>query len=414
MKKLILLLLFIPFVSFGQLCEKKVLFGTKLICLPKVDNMTEGYSNSLIKNYTDSFKFNETEKIFGIYLSNTVYENFDYYMIAGFDDYFKIYSNEMFESLKVNEQYLDKFASSVDGLFEDGMGNLIDDIEKKLNKQSSSDLEFSKPLVVEKYNPNRKIRTWVTLSNLVKNTSNKVEKTKMIMVMNIAVIKDRFIYFAYYKKYDGLESLIKSKNRNDSFGLMLINNNKDVSKPLEPKINENNKNLGQLGDYYYSNGHPKSKGLNFQIKKPLGFEQSEGDRPNIVQKWHTNKSDNNKMVSFMILVQTNEELKDISTEEWNQYLKYEGGVKDIASALPNSSNYKFFVVDNYPGVISDAEMTIQRLDLELTLYLTQITIFVDSYGFSLQLQSPVKRIRDENKGLLYKLANSIIFPDQYK
>ena len=116
----------------------------------------------------------------------------------------------------------------------------------------------------------------------------------------------------------------------------------------------------------------------------------------------------------MILVQTNEELKDISTEEWNQYLKYEGGVKDIASALPNSSNYKFFVVDNYPGVISDAEMTIQRLDLELTLYLTQITIFVDSYGFSLQLQSPVKRIRDENKGLLYKLANSIIFPDQYK
>ena len=171
--------------------------------------------------------------------------------------------------------------------------------------------------------------------------------------------------------------------------------------------------FGQLGDYYFSNGHPKAKGLNFQIKKPLGFEQNEADRPNIVQKWYKNKTDNNKMVSFMILVKKEDEFKGISKEDWTQYLKYEGGIKDMASGLPNSSNYKFITIDNYPGVITDAEMKMERLDLSVTLYLTQITAFVESYGFTLQLQSPVKRIRDENKVLLYRLANSIIFPDQY-
>ena len=60
--------------------------------------------------------------------------------------------------------------------------------------------------------------------------------------------------------------------------------------------------FGQLGDYYKSNGHPKAKGLEFQIKTPLGFEQMEADRPNIVQKWVKNKSDNSKLVMFMVLV----------------------------------------------------------------------------------------------------------------
>ena len=171
--------------------------------------------------------------------------------------------------------------------------------------------------------------------------------------------------------------------------------------------------FSQLGEYYFSNGHPKSKGLNFQIKKPLGFEQSEADRPNIVQKWEKDKTDNNKYVSFMILVKKDNEIKSLSRNEWTQYLKYEGGVEDMVSGLQNSSNSKFFTIDNYPGVISDTTMTMERLDFEFTLYMTQITVFVESYAFMFQLQSPLKRNRDNNKRLLYLLANSIIFPDQY-
>ena len=171
--------------------------------------------------------------------------------------------------------------------------------------------------------------------------------------------------------------------------------------------------LGQLGEYYFSNGHPKSKGLNFQIKKPLGYEQNEADRPNIVQKWEKDKTDNNKYVAFMIIVKKDDQLKSLSRDEWSQYLRYEGGVEDIVSEMPNSSNSKFFTIDNYPGVITDTSMTMERLDLTFTIYMTQISIFIESYAFMFQLQSPIKRNRDNNKKLLYLLANSIIFPDQY-
>lgn len=171
--------------------------------------------------------------------------------------------------------------------------------------------------------------------------------------------------------------------------------------------------LGQLGEYYYSNGHPKSKGLNFQIKKPLGFEQNEADRPNIVQKWQKNKTDNNKMVSFMILVKKDIQIKSFSKEDWKQYLKNEGGVGDMVYGIPEASNFEYFVIDNYPGLIVDAVYEGERLGLKFKLYMTQIMVFVESYAFTLQLQSPVKRIRDDNKRLLYQLANSIIFPDQY-
>ncbi len=171
--------------------------------------------------------------------------------------------------------------------------------------------------------------------------------------------------------------------------------------------------FGQLGEYYFSNEHPKSKGLNFQLKKPLGFEQSEADRPNIVQKWEKDKTDNNKYVAFMIIVKKDDELKSLSRDEWAQYLKYEGGVEDMASGIPNSSNSKFFTIDNYPGVITDLSMTMERLDYTFTIYMTQISVFVESYAFMLQLQSPIKRNRDNNRKLLYLLANSIIFPDQY-
>ena len=60
--------------------------------------------------------------------------------------------------------------------------------------------------------------------------------------------------------------------------------------------------FGQLGDYFKSKGHPKAKGVNFKIKRPLGFEQMEANRPNIVQKWIKNPKDNNTMVQFMILI----------------------------------------------------------------------------------------------------------------
>ena len=93
--------------------------------------------------------------------------------------------------------------------------------------------------------------------------------------------------------------------------------------------------FGQLGDYYKSNGHTKAKGLNFQIKIPLGFEQKEADRPNIVQKWTKGNT------SFMVMVKNlDQEIKNISKNDWKDYLKNGSGLTDFTSGLSNISNLK--------------------------------------------------------------------------
>ncbi len=174
-----------------------------------------------------------------------------------------------------------------------------------------------------------------------------------------------------------------------------------------------------LGEYYKSNNHPKSKGLNFQIKKPLGFEQMEADRPNIVQKWMKDRYDNNKLVMFMVQVRyLPKEIQSVSKKEWTQYFKYETGVSDIIeemNSMDNSfaNNGKYFNLDNHPGVYYEGYMDMDRLDVRYRLYHKTIQVFVDNYIFLLQINSPVKSVLESNNFLFRNLANSVIFTDQY-
>ena len=45
------------------------------------------------------------------------------------------------------------------------------------------------------------------------------------MTINIAEIKERLLYFSYYKDYDGEESIKLAKAKNDYFGIKFINEN---------------------------------------------------------------------------------------------------------------------------------------------------------------------------------------------
>ena len=55
----------------------------------------------------------------------------------------------------------------------------------------------------------------------------------------------------------------------------------------------------QLGEYISIKDHPKAKGVNMKLKAPIGWEISEGDRPNVVKKF---VKDGN---SFIVLVKDN-------------------------------------------------------------------------------------------------------------
>ena len=171
--------------------------------------------------------------------------------------------------------------------------------------------------------------------------------------------------------------------------------------------------VGKLGDYYNAEGHPKAKGLSFKIKIPLGFEKNEADRPNIVQKWEKYKTDNDKYVSLMILVKKfPSEMQGFGIDDWTQYLKNDGGVDDLAP--DDAYNKKFIVVDNYPAVSYDCSLEMSRMNLTFIRYMTTIFVPIGDNGFSIMFQTPSKKLLEENKLLLYRLVNSVIFIDQYR
>ena len=173
-------------------------------------------------------------------------------------------------------------------------------------------------------------------------------------------------------------------------------------------------NYKLLGDYYKPKGHSKAKGLNFEIKTPLGFEQMEADRPNIVQKWIKNRKDNNTMVLFMVLVYNLPvELQDASQNEWKQYFKFETGVEDVSKEIGNTSNAKYYVLDNYSGLIFDSAVEMDRTEFTATTYQKTAQVYLNKHIFVIQMFSMKKDLLEENTRLFHSLANSVIFPDQY-
>ena len=77
MKSLTIFLIFIPFISFAQSsdCDNYSNFGDITICLPELVDMTECYSDPLVKITADMFKGTVEEEIIGVYLFDEIYES---------------------------------------------------------------------------------------------------------------------------------------------------------------------------------------------------------------------------------------------------------------------------------------------------------------------------------------------------
>ena len=170
--------------------------------------------------------------------------------------------------------------------------------------------------------------------------------------------------------------------------------------------------FAQLGEYYYSDNHPKAKGLNFQIKTPGGYIQKEALRPNIVQKWDYGSGMDFK--SFMVIIYKDESLAEFSKDEVRIAFRDKETRDDFLSTLPfNVSNSKYYVIDNYPGLIFDGYQDLERIDIEIRGYFIQAQVFVEEYTFNIQFFSADKDELNINRNLFNQIANSVVFPDQY-
>ena len=103
-------------------------------------------------------------------------------------------------------------------IFNTGFAN-SPNITRELEKR---DFSADKPILIEDYYVSPYVGTIQSLMKV--NIGNK--ERIMVMALNIALVKNRIIYIAYYKDYEGTESIKNAKAKNDYFVLRFMDENK--------------------------------------------------------------------------------------------------------------------------------------------------------------------------------------------
>jgi hypothetical protein len=168
----------------------------------------------------------------------------------------------------------------------------------------------------------------------------------------------------------------------------------------------------ELDGYIDLNGHPKAKGVNLKLRTPKSWEVREGNRPNIVKKFVNGTNvfliliKNN--ITFLSRRQSRDNLEDktlfdeIIKDTFSFLEKYE----IIKSSLVNIDTYNGFQV-KVRGSMKKSEMRLQTIMIYWFLYYEDKIIVLQAMGFD---EKEFKSFETT-----YQLiANSLIFPEQYK
>lgn len=226
MKKTIAILVLIIFLGCSKtdpqnetliLCKNSISFGDIDICLPEIDGMTECYDIPLVKSRADKSEY-EKSSVLAFYLNNVTYKQVARLDRITFDDYFKIYALNESKSVKISQEELDQMSDLLEGNF---LKENWNEIEYNI-KRKHDYLSVGKPILIESYSPHKKVKTVIMLTKVLVNDNEYV----MVGSINLLLIKERLIWLAYYKNYEGEASIKKIKAKNDYIVLRLMDENK--------------------------------------------------------------------------------------------------------------------------------------------------------------------------------------------
>ena len=176
--------------------------------------------------------------------------------------------------------------------------------------------------------------------------------------------------------------------------------------------------FAQLGDYYYSNNDSNERGLDFQIKIPLGFEEKEPIRPGIVKMWEIPFGKPGGYVSIGIVIVERPETDNASKDALINAFKNKDFIKEYISVtnkqLKSFSDYKYYVIDNNPGFIFEGTQDWEGGEIKFELHIQSANVYTESHIFQLSLTASRQELLNDNKSLFSRMANSIVFPEQWK
>lgn len=172
---------------------------------------------------------------------------------------------------------------------------------------------------------------------------------------------------------------------------------------------------------FRTKGHPKAKGVDFSISFPASWSKREGYRPNIIQFFQSGAGYGPIMCNLMVKDIPLPAGYKITENELKEFFRPD----ELKDMIPDDQTFidaKSIVLEGAPAGILVSDQTMQRLDLTLTMRMTQfITIHGESMIF---VQFMVAKAPDSKESLdelqqkylpTYRaIANTFVLNDKYK
>tara|TARA_B100000900_G_C20578474_1_gene716368 strand:- start:225 stop:2249 length:2025 start_codon:yes stop_codon:yes gene_type:complete len=401
MKKLILLLLFVPLISYGQVksdCPDNKKLDDTSICLPQLLKMTEVNSIQKYKNIISNY-ITPDEIVLGFYATDEALSSIKSGKVCqGNCNMIKVYSLKVFADKKITlNSTLESIYETILDYFENGE-NLVSVINDAIN---FTNISFERPVLIEKFNSNPEIKSAVLMSPFYNSDLDK--NFVQLVVINFTIINQKLIIYAHYSWYDGPKSIKDAKNSSDYFGLRLLSENKKTSK---------NNDYLSLGNYVSLKDHPKAKGVNIKLKKPLSMKKEEGIRPNIVSKF----INEDRTISYMIQINNlpNFYSRNTVKEMFLSKKDREDFLKTFLDTDGNIFSSKRVVIDNYPAIEYIHEYEVERMDKKAKIKAVRwIIVYEDKIIILSGSVSGTAEKFDKYFNLYYLITNSIVLEDQY-
>jgi len=172
---------------------------------------------------------------------------------------------------------------------------------------------------------------------------------------------------------------------------------------------------------FLTKDHPKSKGVNCQIRYPASWQAKEGERPNIIQKFVSQNGRSLEMFLIMVKELPLPPGYIISKQEMDEFF-VESELKGLVPEGGSFISAKPIVLDNHQGGMIFFDHTLRRLDQTITsrnlnfvTILRNKMIFIQCMVFaSPGKQNELKEHFNKFEALFKMIGNSFIIQEQYK
>tara|TARA_B110000879_G_C11107155_1_gene485756 strand:- start:528 stop:1391 length:864 start_codon:yes stop_codon:yes gene_type:complete len=163
----------------------------------------------------------------------------------------------------------------------------------------------------------------------------------------------------------------------------------------------------KLGDYIELTNHPKSNGLEFKLKVPLGWVVEEGDGPHIVKKFSN--------AGKVYLIYVKELGQFFSKKEVRELFSSETDVQELIQAMSDNEEFnlndgKVVTIENHPFIYTHGTFKKERMGVEIEGKVHYWFSFIeDQYVYFMGTDFS----DDDYNNEFFRITNSIKLLNQY-